>query len=143
MHRWTFLCADAVVEEILAGQTVALLGAGTPAGAKKMATLAWIRAEAPALPTLGRAVRLRVPLTVLWAFAPATLFAACITVRTSALRRRKVVHVEVPAALPGNYFLPIDSLDVAEVVVVVHAHAPVEYVCGMINQGELDADRFY
>lgn len=140
MHGRAFLRAHAVVEEVLAGKTIALFGTGTPTGAKKMATLARIRAEAPALPALRRAVRLRVPLTVLRAFAPAALLAASVAVRTGALRRREIVHVEVPAALTGNYFLPIDSLDVAEVVVVVHAHAAVEYVCGVINQSELDAN---
>jgi len=137
LHGRTFLGAHAIVEEILAGKTVALFGTGAATGAKKMATLAWIRTETPALPALRRAVRLRVLLTVLRALAPATLFAALVAFRTVAFRRRKIVHVKVPASRTGDYFVPIDRLDMAEVVVVVHAHAPVEYIYGEINR-ELD-----
>lgn len=134
MHGRTFLGAHAIVEEILAGKTVALFGTGTATGAKKMATLAWIRTETPALPALRRTVRLRVLLTVLRTFAPATLFAALVAFWTVAFWRCKIVHVKVSASWTGDYFLPIDRLDVAEIVVVVHAHAPVEYIYGEINR---------
>lgn len=130
LHGRTFLRAHAIVKEILACKTVALFRTGTTTSAKKMATLARIRTEAPALPALRRAIRLRVSLTVLRTFAPATLLAALVASWTGAFRRCKIVHVKVSAPLTGDYFLPIDSLDVAEVVVVVHAHAPVEYVYG-------------
>lgn len=133
MHGWTFLRAHAVVEEVLAGETVALLGTITATGAKKMATLAGIRAEAPALPALRRAICLRVSLTVFRALAPAALLAAFVAIRTDALRRREIVHVKVFTPLPGNYFLPINGLDVAEVVVVVHAYASVEYIYNEIG----------
>lgn len=141
LHGRTFLRAHAIVKEILAGKTVALFGTGTATGAKKMATLAWIRTEAPALPALGRAVGLRVPLTVLRTFAPTALLAALIALRTDTLRRREIVNVKVSPPLTGDYFLPIDSLDVAEIVVVVHAHASVEYVYDEINRGTLGVNK--
>ena len=91
-----------------------------------MATLARIGPEAPALPTLRRTVCLGVLLTVLRPLAPAALLAALIAWRTGALRRREIVHVRVRCIRPGDYFVPVDLLDVAQVVVVVYAHAPVE-----------------
>lgn len=138
LHGRTFLRAHAIVEEILAGKTVALFGPGTATGAKKMTTLAWIRTETPTLPALRRTVCLRVPLTVFRALTPAALFAAFVAFRTYAFRRCKIVHVKISSGLTGDYFLPIDRLDMAEIVVVVHAHAPVEYIYGEINRGELD-----
>lgn len=137
MHRRTFLRAHAVVEEILTGKTIALFGTGTTARAKKMTTFARIRTEAPALPALRRTVRLREFLTVLRAFAPAALFAALVARWTGAFRRRKIVHVKISSPLACDYFLPIDGLDVAEIVVVVHAHAPVENVYDEINRDEV------
>jgi len=128
LHRRTFLRAYAVVEEIFTGKTIALFRTGTTTRAKKMATFAWIRTEAPALPALGRTVRLREFLTVLRTFAPAALFAAFVACWTRAFRRCKIVHVKVFSSLACDYFLPIDSLDVAEIVIVVHAHTPVEYI---------------
>lgn len=91
-----------------------------------MATLSWIGPEAPALPALGRTVRLRVPLAILRPLAPASLLAALIAVRADALRRREIVHVEVRPTLASDYFVPVDRFDVAQVVIVVHAHAPVQ-----------------
>lgn len=141
LHGRTFLGAHPVVEEILAGETVTLFGTGAATGAKEMATFTRIRAEASALPALGRAVRLRVPLTVLRTFAPAALLAALVAFRTDALRRREIIHIKVPSPLAGDYFLPIDSLDVAEIVVVVHAHAAVEYIYGEIDQKGVRRER--
>lgn len=141
LHGRTFLRAHAIIEEILAGKTVALFGAGTATGAKKMATLAWIRTETPALPALGRTVRLRVPLTIFRALTPAALFAAFVAFRTDAFRRCKIIHVKISSSLTGDYFLPIDRPDMAEIVVVVHAHAPVEYIYGEINCDELDTNK--
>lgn len=142
MHRWTFLRAHPVVVEVLAGKTVALFRTGAATGAKEMTAFARIRSEASTLPALGRAVRLRVPLTVLRTFAPAALRAAVVARRTDALRCRKIVHVMVIAPHTGDYFVPIDRLDVAEIVVVVHAHASVEYICGEINRSELGRKQF-
>lgn len=126
LHGRTFLRAYAVVEEVLACDAVALFRACAATGAKKMATLARIGPEAPALPTLRRTVCLGVLLTVLRPLAPAALLAALIAWRTGAFRRREIVHVGVRCIRPGDYFVPVDLLDVAQVVVVVYAHAPVE-----------------
>jgi len=86
LHGRTFLRAYAIIEEILAGKTVALFGTGTATSAKKMTTFARIGTEAPALPALWRAVRLRVSLTVLRTLAPTTLLAAFVALRTDTLR---------------------------------------------------------
>lgn len=126
--------AYAVIEEILTGKTVALFRSSTATGAEKMATFARKRSEASALPALGRAVRLRILLTVLRTFAPATLRATIIARWTGAFRCRKIIHVKISSSLTGDYFLPIDSSDVAEIVVVVHAHASVEYIYDEINE---------
>lgn len=126
LHGRTFLRTHAVVEEVLACDAVALFRACAATGAKKMATLARIGPEAPALPTLRRTVCLGVLLTVLRPLAPAALLAALIAWRTGAFRRREIVHVRVRCIRPGDYFVPVDLLDVAQVVVVVYAHAPVE-----------------
>ena len=138
MHRRTFLRAHAIVKEVLTGKAVALFGTGTTTRAKKMATFAWIRTEAPALPALRRTVRFRELLTILWTFAPAALLATLVTCCTSAFRCCKIIHIKVSSSLACDYFLPIDSLDVAEIVVVVHAHAPIEYIYDEINRGELE-----
>jgi hypothetical protein len=135
LHGRAFLRAHAIIEEILAGKTVALFGTGTATSAKKMTTFARIGTEAPALPALWRAVRLRVPLTVLRTLAPTTLLTAFVALWTDTLRRCEIVHVKVSTPLAGDYFLPIDGLDMAEIVVVVHAHASVEYVYDEINRG--------
>lgn len=128
MHGRAFLRADTVVEEVFAGETVALFRARAATGAKKMATLPRIGPEAPALPALRGRVRFRVPLAVLGPLAPATLLAALIAGRAYALRRCEIVHVEIIPALAGDYFVPVDRADMAEVVIVVHAHAAVEDV---------------
>lgn len=58
LHGRAFLRAHTVVEEVFAGEAVALFRARAATGAKKMATLARIGPEAPALPALRRTVRL-------------------------------------------------------------------------------------
>lgn len=126
LHGRAFLRAHTVIEEVLAGDTVALFRACAATGAKKMATLPRIGPEAPALPALRRTVCLRVLLTVLRPLAPAALLAALIAGCTGAFRRRKIVHVGVHCTRPCDYFLPVDRADVAQVVVVVHAHTAVE-----------------
>lgn len=128
LHGRAFLRAHTVIEEVLAGDAVALFRACAATGAKKMATLPRIGPEAPALPALRRTVCLRVLLTVLRPLAPAALLAALIAGCTGAFRRRKIVHVGVHCTRPCDYFLPVDRADVAQVVVVVHAHAAVEYI---------------
>jgi hypothetical protein len=138
LHRRTFLRAHAVIEEIFTGKTVALFGTSTTTRAKKMATFARIRTEASALPALRRTVRLRELLTVLRTFAPAALFATFIARWTYSFWRCKIVQVKVFSALACDYFLPINSLHVTEIVVVVHAHAPVEYIYDEIKCGKLD-----
>lgn len=129
LHGRAFLRAHTVVEEVFTSDTVALFRARAATGAKKMATLPRIGSEAPALPALRRTVRLGVFLTILRPFAPAALLAALIAWRANAFRRREIVHVNVRRALTGDYFVPVDRTDVAEIVVVVHAHAAVEDIC--------------
>lgn len=126
MHGRTFLGAYTVVEEVLAGDAVALFRACAATSAKKMATLPRIGPEAPALPTLRRTVCLGILLTVLRPLAPTALLAALIAWRTGAFWRREIVHVGVRCTRTGDYFFPVDLLDVAQVVVVVYAHAAIE-----------------
>lgn len=129
MHGRTFLRAHTVVKEVLACDTVALFRSRAATSAKKMTTLPRIRAKTPALPALRRTVRLRIFLTVLGPVAPAALLAALIASATGTLRRRKIVHIKIRPTWAGDYFVPVDCLNVAQVVVVVHAHASIEDIC--------------
>lgn len=93
LHWRTLLCTNSIVEKVLASETVALFRASAATGAKKMTTLSWIGPEAPALPALWRAVRLRVPLTVLRSFSPATLLATLVALRTNTFGRSEIINV--------------------------------------------------
>lgn len=128
LHGRTLLRTDSIVEEVLAGEAVALFRTDAATGAKKMTTLARIGPEAPALPALRRAVRLGIPLTVLGSLSPASLLATLVALRTGAFGRSEIIHVQVFPTLTRYYFFPVDRFDVAEVVVVVHTHASVENV---------------
>ena len=46
-----------------------------------------------------------------------------------ALRLGEVVDVDVLGVVAGNDLVPLDGLDVAEVVVVQHPHRPVQDIC--------------
>ena len=111
-------------------QAVGLFGARAPPGTEEMATLPWPGSEAPATVALGRAVDLAELLAVVGSLAPAPVLAGLVAGGAVPLRFREVVHVDVLRPRPRDDLLPLDGLDVAEVVVVQDAHAALEDIWG-------------
>lgn len=72
LHWRTLLFAHAVIVEIPACQAVLLCGSCASAGAKQVAAIARLRAEATALGALRRAIGFAELLAIVGAFAPAT-----------------------------------------------------------------------
>lgn len=94
-----------------------------------MAAFARLLTETPALPALRRTISLGELLTVVRALAPAALRATFVALGTRALRQRQaVVLVEVLAVRRRQDLVPVDCLDVTEVVVVEHTYAAVQYI---------------
>lgn len=143
LHRGTFLRAHAVIEEVLARQTVTLLRSGATTGAKKVAALPWIASKTTTLPALWRAVGLGESLTILGTFTPTPLLAAFITLWTGPFRRREVVDVNVLCPAASYYLIPVYGRHVAEVVVVIHTDATIQNVCETINKRTVIADENY
>ena len=111
-------------------QAVGLFGPGAPSRAEEVATLPWPGSEAPAAVALGRAVDLAELLAVVGSLSPAPVLARLVARRAVPLRFREVVHVDVLRPRPCDDLLPLDRLDVAEVVVVQDAHAALEDIWG-------------
>ena len=111
-------------------QAVGLFGAGATPGTEEMATFPWPGSEAPAAVALGRAVDLAELLAVVGALAPAPVLARLVAGGAVPLRLREVVHVDVLRPRPRDDLLPLDRLDVAEVVVVQDAHTALEDIWG-------------
>ena len=95
-----------------------------------MATLPWPGSKAPAAVALRRAVDLAELLAVVGSFSPAPVLARLVARRAVPLRFREVVHVDILRPRPRDDLLPLDGLDVAEVVVVEDAHAALEDIWG-------------
>ena len=90
-----------------------------------MATLSRLRAEAPSAVTLSSAVCLGELLAIVGPLAPATGLAGLVARRAVSLGLLEVVDVHVSALrCPGDDLIPLDGLDVAEVVVVEDADRP-------------------
>ena len=107
-------------------QAVGLFGAGATPGTEEMATFPWPGSEAPAAVALSRAVDLAELLAVVGALAPAPVLARLVAGGAVPLRLREVVHVDVLRPRPRDDLLPLDRLDVAEVVVVQDADTALE-----------------
>ena len=128
LHGRALLLADAVVEEVAARQAVGLLGAGAAAGAEEVAALARLRAEAAAAVALRAAVELGELLAVVGALAPAAGRAGLVARHAVPLGLGELVHVDELLPGAGDDLLPLDGLDVAQVVVVHDADASLEDV---------------
>ena len=112
-----------------AGSSSHLLGTRASPGAKEMAALSGLAPEAPAAVALRAAVELGELLAVVGALAPAAGGAGLVAGDAAALGLLELVDVEVPVAGAGDDLFPLDGLDVAQVVVVHDAHAPLQDVC--------------
>ena len=102
-------------------QAVGLFGPGAPPGTEEMATLPWPGPEAPATVALGRAVDLAELLAVVGSLAPTPVLARLVAGGAVPLGLGEVVHVDVLGGVARDDLVPLDGLDVAEVVVVEDA----------------------
>ena len=118
-------------------QAVGLFGPGAPPGTEEVATLPWPGSKAPAAVALRRTVDLAELLAVVGSLSPAPVLARLVARRAVPLRFREVVHVDVLRPRPCDDLLPLDRLDVAEVVVVQDAHAALKDIWGW-GEGEND-----
>jgi len=118
LHGRAFLLADAIVEEVAARETVALLRSGAATGAKEMAALARLGSETAPLVALGTAVDFGELLAVFGALAPTAGRAGLVALGAFAFRLGEVVDVDVLGTGAGDDLLPVDGLHVAQVVVV-------------------------
>ena len=110
-------------------QTVGRLGSGAASGTEEMAALPRLGTEAAATVTLGSAVGLGELLTVGGALSPATFLAGLVARGALSLRLLEVVDVDVSALRrPGDDLIPLDGLDMAEVVVVENAHTALQNI---------------
>ena len=92
-----------------------------------MAALPRLGTEAPSTVALGSAVSLGELLAVVGPLPPAPGLAGLVAGGAVPLRLLEVVHVHISALRgPGDDLVPLDGLDVAEVVVVEDAHAPLQ-----------------
>ena len=79
--------------------------------------------------TLGSTVGLRELLAVSGSFSPAPSLAGLMAGGALSLRLLEVVDVDISALRgPGDDLIPLDGLDVAEVVVVENAHAALQNI---------------
>ena len=94
-----------------------------------MATLSRLRAKAPSAVTLSSAVCLGELLAVVGPLAPAAGLAGLVARRAVSLGLLEVVDVDVSALRrPGDDLIPLDGLDMAEVVVVENAHTALQNI---------------
>ena len=94
-----------------------------------MATLARLGTETPTAVTLSSAVGLGELLAVVGSLAPAASLAGLVARGAVSLGLLEVVDVDISTlGGPGDDLVPLDGLDVAEVVVVENAHTPLENV---------------
>ena len=94
-----------------------------------MAALPGLRSETPSTVALSGTVGLGELLTVGGALPPTPGLAGLVAGGALALRLLEVVDVDVSALRrPGDDFIPLDGLDMAEVVVVENAHTALQNI---------------
>jgi hypothetical protein len=114
-------------------QTIALLGSKTSSSAEKVATFPGFWAETSTLVALWAAVDLGEPLTVVGTFAPASSLAAFVAGGAFAFGAWEVIDVNIACGLTGDDLVPVDGLDVAQVVIVQHADTSSQYIYKMAS----------
>ncbi len=110
-------------------QAVRLFRPGATSGAEEVTTFSRFRPEAPTLVTLRAAVDLRELLAVLRTFAPAAGCARLVAGGAVPLGFVELVVVNVLGVGAGDDLLPLDGLDVAQVVVVQYADTTLQDIC--------------
>lgn len=121
LHLWAFLGTGSFIIKVSTGKTLARQRARASSGAKGIATVTRVRAEAAALVALRATVRFRELLAIVGTFTPAAGFAAGMASRAVPFCRLKVISVNVCGVDAGNDLFPVDGLHMAKVVVVVNA----------------------
>ena len=96
---------------------------------EEMAALPGLRPETSSTVTLGSTVGLGELLAVGWSLAPASSLTGLMARGALSLRLLEVVDVDISALRgPGDDLIPLDGLDVAEVVVVENAHTALQNI---------------
>jgi hypothetical protein len=98
-----------------------------------MTAFTGIWAKTSALPALRAAIHLGKLLTVLRAFTPATLFTAIVAGWTRSLRQWEVVDIHILCFWPCDDLIPVNGLDVTEIVIVEQTHASTKDIYKTIN----------
>ena len=94
-----------------------------------MAALPGLGTKAPTTVALGSTVSLGELLAVVGSLPPAPSLAGLMAGGALSLRLLEVVDVDISALRgPGDDLIPLDGLDVAEVVVVENAHAALQNI---------------
>ena len=94
-----------------------------------MAAFPRLGTKTAATVTLGSTVGLRELLAVSWSLSPAPGLTGLMAGGALSLRLLEVVDVDISALRgPGDDLIPLDGLDVAEVVVVENAHAALQNI---------------
>ena len=110
-------------------QAIGGLGSGASSSTEEVTTLPGFGSETAAAVALSSAVCLGELLTVSRAFSPAPGLAGLVARGAVSLRLLEVVDVDVSALRgPGDDLIPLDGLDMAEVVVVENAHAALQNI---------------
>lgn len=99
-------------------QAIGLFWSSTSSGAEKVTTFSGFRSETPSLMTLRTAVDLGELLAILRTLTPTSGRAGLVTGGAVTLGLVELVVVEKFRAGPGDDLLPLDGLDVTQVVVV-------------------------
>ena len=107
-------------------QTIRLLRPGTATGTEEVAALARLRSETSSRVALVGAAYLGELLAVVGTFSPAAVRAGLVAGSAVSLGLGEVVHVDVLGGVARDDLVPLDGLDVAEVVVVQDAHTALE-----------------
>lgn len=128
LHRGTFLLANSIIEKVPACQAIGLFGPRAASSAEKMTAFPWLGTKTSSGMALGGAVDFREPLTVSGSFSPASMFAGFMAGGAVSFGLREVVDVDILGGGPSDDFVPLDGLDVAEVVVIENANGADENV---------------
>ena len=105
-----------------------MFGACAAASAEKMTTFSRLGTKTSSGVALSGTVDLGKPLTVYWSFPPAPVFTRLVAGSALSLRLREVVDVDILGGGASDDLVPLDGLDVAEVVIVEDANRANENV---------------
>ena len=109
-------------------QTIRLLGSRTTSSAEKMTAFSGFGSKTSSSMTLWTAVDFGKLLTVLWTLSPTTCMARLMTRGAITFWFLEAIYKVVLGVGAGNDLLPLDGLDVAQIVVVHDTHATLKNI---------------